>query len=142
MLKIFIIILVIVFSKFLERWERENSRVFWGLCALLALTVSLFDEVQFQKTQNSGIFENNLSSVLAINSGGGELNEPNYFVPPNTSTGRDNIYSSTGSEPKNDRPKYPWGADPSYRPPLGGGGGGSSGLENVEEEHRIPDGSE
>ena len=70
MLKFFLIILAIVFCKFLERWERDNSRVFWGLSALLALTVSLFDEGQFQKIQNSGIFENNVSSVLAINSGG------------------------------------------------------------------------
>ena len=81
MLKIFIIILVIVFSKFLERWEREKSRVFWGLCALLALTVLLFDEVPFQKPQNSGIFENNISSVLAINSrGGGSKGRSGSFV--------------------------------------------------------------
>jgi hypothetical protein len=68
MLKFFLIILAIVFGKFLEQWERDNSRVFWGLSALLALTVSLFDEGQFQKIQNSG--ENNVSSVLAITSGG------------------------------------------------------------------------
>lgn len=81
MLKIFIIILVIVFSKFLERWEREKSRVFWGLCVLLALTVSFFEEVQFQKTQNLGIFENNISSVLAIHSaGGGSKGRSGSFV--------------------------------------------------------------
>jgi hypothetical protein len=58
---------VIVFAKLLERWERENSG-FWVLIILLFLTVSLLDEGQFQKIQNSR--ENNVSSVLAITSGG------------------------------------------------------------------------
>lgn len=71
MLKFLIILLVIVFSKFLERCERKNSRVFWPIC-FMALTVSfsLFDGVSFQKNQNSKIFENNIVSVLAR--GGGE----------------------------------------------------------------------
>lgn len=67
MFKFILIILVIVFAKLLERWERENSG-FWVLNALLFLTVSLFDEGQFQKIQNSR--ETNVSSVLAITSGG------------------------------------------------------------------------
>jgi len=137
MLKIFVIILVIVFSKFLEGWERDNSKVFWGLSALLVLTVSLFDEGQFQKIQNSG--ENNVSSVLAITSGGDGSKGPRFFVPLHTPTGKSSIDRYTDSEPKNDRPKLPWGADLSYRAPLGGGGGGSSGSNNVEEKHRIPD---
>ena len=72
MLKFFLIVLVIVFSKFLERLERENSGIFGVLCVLLALTFSLSGEVKFQKNQNSTIFENNVSSVLAINPGGGK----------------------------------------------------------------------
>jgi hypothetical protein len=55
MLKIFIVILAIVFGKFSEGWERDNSKVFWGLSVLLVLTLSLFDEGQFQKIQNPGI---------------------------------------------------------------------------------------
>ena len=49
MLKFFLIVLVIVFSKFLERLEKENNKTFEVLCALLALIFSLFDEVKFQK---------------------------------------------------------------------------------------------
>lgn len=81
---------MIVFSKFLERCERENSRVFWPIC-FVALTVSfsLFDGVSFQKNQNSEIFENNIVSVLAR--GGGEGDQPRYFVPPNLPTGKDDI---------------------------------------------------
>ena len=140
MLKFFLIVLVIVFSKFLERLERENSGIFGVLCVLLALTFSLSGEVKFQKNQNSTIFENNVSSVLAINSGGGESKDSGSFIPP-PNPPRNDRDTSTNDSPTNDSPKYPWGADPSYRPSLGagsGGNGGNSKPDNFEEKNKIP----
>ena len=72
MLKFFLIVLVIVFSEFLERLEKENSLIFGGISILLAVVFSLSDGFTSQKTQNSTIFQNNVSSVLAINPGGGK----------------------------------------------------------------------
>ena len=65
---------------FLERCERENSRIFWFVTILLGLTFSSFDDrslIGFQTPQTPSV-----SWVLAINSGGdGRLPKSDSFVP-------------------------------------------------------------
>jgi hypothetical protein len=84
------------------------------------------DEVRFQRTQPLTIIEKNTASVLAINLGVGNQNEPNYFVPFNSEVPPNNPDNSANTRYKNyyPKPKYPWGIDPSYNP----GGGNSSAL--------------
>jgi hypothetical protein len=58
---------------FLERCERENSRIFWVVTVCLGLTFSSLDDqssIRFQTTKS--LESPAVSSVLAINSGGGE----------------------------------------------------------------------
>jgi hypothetical protein len=101
----------------LERSERNYPRIFWFCSLLIALLFNLrqsqiVDEVQFQRTQ-----------ALTI-SGGGNQNEPNYFVPPKPEVPPNNPNNSANTRFNNYYPKsrYPWGIDPSYN--HGGGGGG------------------
>jgi len=128
---------------FLERFERNSPRIFW-FCTLLAAFLFNFsqsqivNEVGFQRIQPSTVIEKNTASVLAINSGGGNLNEPNNFVPLSTEvppSNPDNL-ANTGPNRGNNyypKPKYPWGVDPSYNP-----GGSSSALY----ENQIPENDE
>ena len=112
---------------FLERSERSYPRIFWFCTLLVAL---LFNESvqtfsQSQRTQTLTLIERNTASVLAINSGGGQQNEPNYFLSPNPEFRPNNPENSanTRSQNYNPKPKYPWGIDPSHNP---GGGSGSA----------------
>lgn len=69
---------------FLERCERENSRIFWFVTILLGLTFSSFDDrslIGFQTTQTPAVIEKNVKNVLAINSGGdGTVPKSDSFV--------------------------------------------------------------
>ena len=100
--------------------------------------------VSFQNEQDLQRFENNVVSVLDISRGGTKESDlSNSFIPPTPPRDRDYIDGSTGSMPQDNRPKYPWGADPFYRPPLGGSSGASSGSNNgdgdIGKEEQIPD---
>ena len=123
---------------FLERSERSYPRIFW-FCTLLGAL--LFNESvqtfsQSQRTQTLTLIERNTASVLAINSGGGQQNEPNYFLSPNPEFRPNNPenYANTRSQNYNPKPKYPWGIDPSHNP---GGGSGS-----VLPTNQIPENGE
>jgi hypothetical protein len=69
---------------FLERCERENSRIFWFVAILLALTFSSFDDrslIRFQTIQTPAVIKKNVKNVLAINSGGdGTVPKSDNFV--------------------------------------------------------------
>jgi len=116
--------------KFLERFERIYPRTFW-LCALLGAllfnqSVKTFNQSQITQTSASAIIEKNTALVLAINSGGGEDREPNYFVPPNRDVPPSNSDRSSYTGSYYPKPRYPFGIDPSYNPGGSGGSGGSA----------------
>ncbi len=122
---------------FLVRFERNYPRIFWFCTVLVALLFNfsqsqIVDEAGFQRSQPSIVIEKNIASVLAVNSGGGNLNEPDSFVffsPKVPESNSDNVPKPRGNN-YSPKPKYPWGIDPSYNP------GGSS---NALYDNQIPE---
>jgi len=137
MIKIFRVI-----GYFLERYERDNPRIFWFVTILLALRFSSFDDrslIRFQTTQTPAVIEKNVKNVLAINSGGDERTSSHNFVP------NDPISRRSASDRGNDRlhdynpkPRFPWGIDPSF---SGSGSGGGSAGGSLD-DNNIPPKSE
>jgi len=68
--------------------------------------------------------------VLSISPGGQSDKNSYSYVPPNLPPVSRGDTKNSGSQTYDPKPKYPWGADPSYRSPAGGGGSGSSSSSN------------
>lgn len=86
MIKFIIVIVVVVFGRWLEMLERENSYIFGCVSLLLAITFTSFDHVRFERTPT--VIEKNLSSVLVINSGGEIPNRASGSVILQTGSGK------------------------------------------------------
>jgi len=127
---------------FLERCERENSRIFWFVAILLALTFSSFADrslIRFQTTQTPEVIEKNVKNVLAINSGGDGTLPSQSFIPsdPTARKGASNCGNDRLHD-YNPRPRFPWGIGSS--PSGNGSGGGSAG--GSFDDNKIPPKSE
>jgi len=83
------------------------------------------------------VIEKNTASVLAINSGGGKQNEPNYFVLPKLEAPPNNPdnFANTESQNYNPKPKYPWQINPSYN--FGGGSDSALSANEIPENDKC-----
>lgn len=54
---------ILLLGKFLEEWERENSKIFWSGIILLAITFSSCDQIQFKTIKTPTIVEKNTTLV-------------------------------------------------------------------------------
>ena len=135
--------MILFLGRWLEMLERKNTYIFGSVILLLAITFTSLNHVQFETPPT--VIEKNISSILAINAGGGPKETDNFLprpplVPPSNPDNPGNIGSSnsgsSSSQNYDPKPKYPWGIDPSYNP--GGGSGGGSALP----ANKIPDNDE
>jgi len=139
MIKLIILIVVVVSGRWLEMLERENSYIFSCVGLLLAITFTSFDHVRFERTPR--VIEKNLSSILVINSGGGEQKDQQGFIPPMSTNPPRQPKNTDNSGPKyqnhNYKPRYPWGIDPYSN--SGGAGSALSANEIPEKDEWISD---
>jgi hypothetical protein len=138
----FLLLLIVVMGRFLERLEIKRPNLFWGAILMLMLVFTSLDENSVIHNHNHNTSPSYTEQIiLKMRSGSDPINSKSGFV--NTGSGQRNAptdpkspdtsqRTNSGPTPGNGKgwpgPRFPWGADPKY---------GRSGSCDVSDPHQL-----